>query len=85
MKKLLNALPLILFLVLLNTTFAQWTRIANGMETGHMYSLAYNTTHIFAGTYDGGVFYSTNNGSSYIRTSFDYKTVSSLACSGLTV
>jgi hypothetical protein len=85
MKKLLKALPLILILFSFNTAFAQWTRIANGMETGHMYSLAFNTTRIFAGTYDGGVFYSTNNGASYVRSSFDYKTVSSLAYTGSTV
>ena len=63
MKKLL------LFLVLLSVTFttnAQWTQ-TNGPGGGYIKSLCSNGTNLFAVThFGGGVFLSTNNGSSWI-------------------
>ena len=57
MKKLLVVLAM---LVAINAN-AQWVQM-NGPDRGFVYSFASSGTNIFAGTYGGGVFRSTNNG-----------------------
>ena len=43
---------------------AQWTQ-TNGPYGGTVYSFAVSGTNLFAGTFRGGVFLSTNNGTSW--------------------
>ena len=60
----------------------QWIQ-ANGPYGGHVYCFAVKGTNLFAGT-AGGVFRSTNNGTSWtaVNTGLTYTSVDALAVSG---
>jgi hypothetical protein len=65
---------------------AQWVQ-TNGLYVGDVCTFAISGTNLFAGTTDffvdsGGVFLSTNNGSSWIATSLQGTIVSALAING---
>ncbi|MEX0601758.1 MAG: regulator, partial [Bacteroidota bacterium] len=63
--------------------FAQWVQ-TNGPYGGFVRSLAVSGTNLFAGTDGGGVFLSTNNGTSWtqVNTGLTNTDVRSLAVSG---
>ena len=72
-----------LFLVLMSSfAFSQWVQ-TNGPYGGYVYSFAVSGTNLFAGT-GGGVFLSTNNGTSWtaVNTGLTNSYVLSLAVSG---
>lgn len=54
---------LVVFACCINMANAQWQE-TNGPYGGNIFCIATNGTNIFAGTYNG-VFFSTNNGSSW--------------------
>ena len=54
-----------LFSLLSLTTRAQWVQ-TNGPEGGFVTSIAYDDSFIYAGTYGGGIFRSSNNGQNWI-------------------
>ena len=58
---------LLIFLLSTTTEFAQWTR-QKAIEGGFIRAMAMNGNYLFAGS-DGGVFLSTDNGTSWIETS----------------
>ena len=62
MKKQLLLTAFIAFSFSLSTVFGQWQPI-NGLNGGTVNSIAVNGSNIFAGTYSGGVFFSSNGGS----------------------
>ncbi len=66
-----------------DTATAQWQQ-TNGPYGGYVYALAVSGTNLFAGTSSGGVFLSTNNGTSWtaVNTGLTYTYVLSLAVSG---
>ena len=72
-----------LLFTLSNPIFAQWEQ-TNGPYGGIVNSLAVSGTNLFAGTLRGGVFLSTNNGTSWteVNTGLTYTAVYSLAVSG---
>src|ERR1035438_3323604 len=77
----MNKLILLLFIFLSFSIYAQnfWEQ-TNGPSGGTTHSLAINSSgYIFAGTYYGGVFLSTNNGTSWTAVN------NGLTGSGLTV
>ncbi|MDQ3019268.1 MAG: hypothetical protein M3R36_01665 [Bacteroidota bacterium] len=61
---------------------AQWEQVSNGMGNKIVYSLAVNGNNLFAGTWNAGVYLSTNNGTSWSQTSFNNRDVRSLAVNG---
>ncbi|HTO34828.1 MAG TPA: hypothetical protein VLZ72_01200, partial [Flavobacterium sp.] len=65
---------------------AQWQQ-TSGPEGGSVLSLAISGTNIFAGTYGGGVFLSSNNGSSWteVNNGLPSTRVLSLAISGTNI
>lgn len=71
----------LLFLLLVCTLLsqlsqAQWVKVTNGMgNSKFIYSLATNEKYIFAGTSKSGVYKSSDNGTSWIQTSFRNQTV----------
>ena len=73
MKTMLRIL-VVIFLPLsnINITHAQtnfWEEVNTGLYGGSVISLAINDSgHIFAGTYDGGIFRSTDNGNNWLAT-----------------
>ncbi|MBK6506881.1 MAG: hypothetical protein IPG02_14730 [Ignavibacteria bacterium] len=88
MKKLAKLFTSFLFLIqiyqftfIVDNTNAQWEQ-TNGPHGGNIYSLAVSGNNIFAGTYNYGVYRSTNNGISWIQTPLNNITVYSLAISG---
>ena len=64
MKKIFTTAMILIFLVLSNTANAQWVQ-TNGPFGGTINSLVVSGTNIFAGTFGGGVFLSTDNGSNW--------------------
>ena len=70
MKKLLLTLALLSIAL---TTNAQWTQ-TNGPEGGSIAAFVTNGTNLFAGTRGGGVFLSTNSGSSWTAVNNDLPT-----------
>ena len=62
---------------------AQWMQMSNGMGTNQsVVCLASNGNNIFAGTWSLGVYLSTNNGTNWMQTALNNKTVNALAISG---
>ncbi len=61
-----------------------WTLVNTGLTNTHVVSLAVNGSNLFAGTY-GGVFLSTNNGTSWVNTGLSNTPVWSLAVNGSNV
>ena len=75
---------LLVFLALLAMRiplYAQWVQ-TNGPCGGIVNALAVSGTDLFAGTYGGGVFLSTNNGTSWSAAGLTYVDVYSLDVSG---
>lgn len=74
----------VLFILLLVSVIsnAQWEQMSNGMGDKIVYSLAVNGNKLFAGTWNAGVYLSTNNGTSWSQTSFNNRDVRSLAVNG---
>ena len=74
---------LIGLLISTSITFAQWIQ-TNGPYGGSITSLAISGANLFAGTASGGVFLSTNNGTSWtaVNNGLTTTSVSSLAVSG---
>jgi len=66
----------------LNSSTAQWVRVANGMGNRYVLSLAYSGNNIFAGINGEGVYLSTNNGTSWASTSLNDQLVNALAANG---
>ncbi|MFZ1321326.1 MAG: hypothetical protein WAT71_07190 [Ignavibacteria bacterium] len=61
MKKLITALFLFLFLLQFNT-YAQWVNISAGLGNKQIYSLSSNSTNLFAGTFNYGLYKSSDDG-----------------------
>jgi hypothetical protein len=72
----------ILAMLLAMSANAQWVQMSNGMGNGYVYSFAISGNYIFAGTDTGGVYLSTNNGSSWTHTASINNSVYSLAITG---
>jgi len=81
MKKLSFVLGMLIIGLTSNVLQAQWVQ-TNGPYGGMINSLAVSGTNLFAGTGGGGVFLSTNNGTSWIATGLTKGWVSALAVSG---
>ena len=66
-----------------NPLYAQWIQ-TNGPYGGEVYSFAVSGTNLFAGTYNSGVFLSTNNGTNWsaVNTGLTNTDVNALAVSG---
>ena len=69
MKRLFGFL-LILYIYSANILYAQWVQ-ANGPYSGKILCYAENGNDIFAGTYAGNIYRSTNNGSDWTLTNFN--------------
>ena len=85
MKKLIYTLA---FVLVIHFTFnidnceAQWVQVSSGINTSmNIYSLIAIGSNIFAGS-DSGVYFSTNNGTSWTKTALNNKIVYSLAAVG---
>ncbi len=72
---------LICLLISTNIGKAQWVQ-TNGPYGGHIESFAVVGTNLFTGTWHGGVFISTDNGTSWVNTGLTNTSVISLAVSG---
>lgn len=81
MKRLL--LLFVVFLCFIHHSDAQWQQTNGPSGGGTIYSLAISGTNIFAGTWQGGVFLSTNNGNSWtaMNNGLTYHSVLALAIS----
>ncbi|OGU55869.1 MAG: hypothetical protein A2V66_18040 [Ignavibacteria bacterium RBG_13_36_8] len=64
MKKKVLDLLLVIFINSICVVQAQWIQ-TNGPNGGRILCMAANGTHLFAGTYGGGVYLSTNNGTNW--------------------
>src|SRR5258707_14431885 len=64
-----------------NPLLAQWVQ-SYGPYGGFVNSLAVSDTNLYAGTYGGGVFLSTNNGASWTQTGLRNTNVYALDVSG---
>lgn len=87
MKTTARFLCLLVFLLFnMSNSKAQWTE-ATSIYGGSVSSLASDGTNIFAGTYLGGVFLSTNNGSNWtaVNTGLTNTTTQSIAINGANV
>jgi len=71
-----------LYYSFLNTSTAQWVQASNGMGNRIVYQFAYSGSNIFAGTFQNGVYLSTDNGANWTQTSLNDRSVWSLAISG---
>jgi photosystem II stability/assembly factor-like uncharacterized protein len=65
MKKLVAVLPFLCVVIFSNHIYAAWT-LTNGPYGGNVTALAKEGNNIYAGTYGGGVFRSTDNGNSWM-------------------
>lgn len=61
MKRLILALFFIA-MVLIQNSFAQWSNISTGLGNKQVYSFTNNSTNLFAGTFNYGLYTSTDNG-----------------------
>jgi photosystem II stability/assembly factor-like uncharacterized protein len=53
------------------TAWSQWVKVSNGFNNADIFTIRVKGDNIFAGTYGGGVFKSTNNGLNWSQTSLD--------------
>ncbi len=60
----------------------QWVQTNSGLSDTDVRAFAVSGANLFTGTFDGGVFLSTNNGTSWTQTSLDSVWVSAFAVSG---
>jgi hypothetical protein len=61
MKKLFLIILFLLFL-LQYKLYSQWINVSNGMGNKQVYSMISNGNNLFAGTFNYGLYISTNNG-----------------------
>ncbi len=75
---------IILSIISVQITNAQWVRVSSGMGITPIKSLAVSGNNIFAGTYNppNGIYLSTNNGTSWLQSGLNNQNVYSLAISG---
>ena len=82
----MKTMLLLIFLLALSQSNAQWTKVSNGMGNFSVYSLASTGNIIFAGagTYSNphGVYISSNNGELWMQTSLNNQSVLSLVING---
>ncbi len=71
-----------IYSLLFGICHAQWVQMNNGMGNLTVYSLAVSGNNFFAGTWNNGVYLSTNNGTSWTQTSLNNRVVHSLAVKG---
>jgi hypothetical protein len=83
MKSILSAIFLIL--LTFQISIAQWTPDTNGIGRMTERSIAVSGNNIFTGTFNAGVYLSTNNGTSWSQTSLNNQFVFSLAVNGSNV
>jgi photosystem II stability/assembly factor-like uncharacterized protein len=50
------------FTILIQDSSAQWTNVSTGLDNKEVYSFTNNSTNLFAGTFNYGLYTSTNNG-----------------------
>jgi hypothetical protein len=67
----------LLLLLITSYSYAQWQQ-TNGPLGGTVNCLLYKDSKIFAGTQSKGIYYSTNNGQSWIQTVGNYKQVNNI-------
>lgn len=75
----------ILFLAVLgfySQSFSQWQHVTNGIENRYVYTLAVQGNTIYAGASIGGVYFSSNNGSSWQQTSLSSPVIQNLYVDG---
>ncbi len=84
MKKIITLLSIFIFTMAAN---AQWTQVSTGLTNSMIMAIAVNGTHVYAGTYGGGVHLSTNDGDSWtpVNNGLPYQDVLSLAVRGTNV
>lgn len=76
----MNKVIYIVFIILVtNISYSQWVRISGNIDA---LSLSYTGNKMYAGTYNEGVYYSSNNGLNWVQTSLNNQAVFSLACIG---
>ena len=63
MKSILSAV--LIYILSVQISSAQWVQVSSGLDNRDVTSLASGTNIIFAGTYNFGVYSSTNNGISW--------------------
>lgn len=74
---------IVLFTFFNQTTFGQWVQASNGIATNNsIYSFTARSGNIFTGTFNTGVYATSNIGSNWEQTSLNNKTVFSLLNSG---
>ncbi|MFZ1322008.1 MAG: hypothetical protein WAT71_10685 [Ignavibacteria bacterium] len=61
MKKLITALIIFLFLLQYNS-YAQWANVSSGLGNKQIYSFSSNSNNLFAGTFNYGIYKSSDNG-----------------------
>jgi len=83
MKSILSAIFLIL--IFSQISVAQWTMDTAGIGRMTERSIAVSGNNIFTGTFDAGVYLSTDNGSSWSQTSLNSHFIYSLAVNGSNV
>src|SRR5258707_1335052 len=67
-----------------NPLLAQWVQ-TNGPFGGYVNSITISDKNLFAGTFGGGVFLSTNNGTTWTHTALTNTYIVALAISGTTI
>ena len=82
MKQLLQIL--FFFLLVTQICFAQWIQ-TNGPYGGDVHCFGASNSNIYAGTWDYGIYRSTNNGNNWIASSKDIKYVNTLVTSGTNI
>lgn len=80
MRKIIITLSILLFALTQND--AQWVLDTNGIGHISERSIAYSVNNIYTGTFNYGVYLSTNNGTSWVQTSLNNQFVFSLAVNG---
>ncbi len=83
MKKILFIFLIVHCTLNIDNCLCQWVQVNNGMGNQPVVSLTSSGSNIFAGTYGGGgVYLSTNNGTSWTLTSLNNQYVISFAVNG---
>ena len=86
MKKIIFIVLLITHYSLYNIhCFGQWVKTSGPPEGSPIFALTKNSTYIFAGTLDSGIYNTTNSGDNWIHTSFSNFPVRSITANGMYV
>jgi len=75
-------LTILLCIVSVQISNAEWAQVTNGMGNRFVYSLATGGNNIYAGTNTYGVYLSTDNGNNWTQTSLNNQSIYSLAVNG---